>query len=103
MRSSFIASLCGSFRFTALILIVAAGCDSGRRPATMPDAAVDMRTSGGPDAALPGACAGCPGRCCQNKCAELGTDPRNCGACGAMCQPGTQCMGGKCLCLDENG
>jgi hypothetical protein len=45
----------------------------------------------------------CPGDivCCRGACtdpADFQTDPSNCGICGSVCQDGTTCQGGACLC-----
>ncbi len=33
---------------------------------------------------------------CQGQCTNLGTDNRNCGACGSKCDDGQGCVAGKC-------
>jgi hypothetical protein len=33
---------------------------------------------------------------CGRKCVSLGTDRKNCGACGTRCDPGVECFGGAC-------
>ena len=33
---------------------------------------------------------------CSGICSDLTSDPLNCGACGASCQPGDSCVGGQC-------
>lgn len=42
---------------------------------------------------------------CNNACANLQTDSKNCGACGNVCQPGQTCSNGTCSCtlLHSNG
>ncbi|KAI9032135.1 hypothetical protein DFJ74DRAFT_324043 [Hyaloraphidium curvatum] len=35
---------------------------------------------------------------CGGSCVALGSDNRNCGACGATCSSGQSCSGGRCLC-----
>lgn len=88
--------------FTAALLLGLAGCDTARRPVNLDGGAVgDLRLS--PDLATPGACASCPGRCCNNQCADLMNDENNCGACGTACAAGTHCVGGRCLCVAEGG
>jgi hypothetical protein len=39
---------------------------------------------------------GAGGRCCNNRCVDVGTDPTNCGVCGIVC-PGA-CRAGACAC-----
>ncbi|HEX4621272.1 MAG TPA: hypothetical protein VH208_06865, partial [Myxococcaceae bacterium] len=41
---------------------------------------------------------GCPSGqiFCGSVCATLGSDPQNCGACGAACGTGQACVGGVC-------
>jgi hypothetical protein len=34
---------------------------------------------------------------CGNRCVDLATDPRNCGACGVHCSEGTTCQAGVCI------
>lgn len=44
--------------------------------------------------------AGSPGPdCCQNKCVNLRTDHRHCGACGYKCKFTTACCRGECVYL----
>jgi len=33
---------------------------------------------------------------CEGKCVDVQTDPKNCGACGKQCGPGSQCQEGAC-------
>lgn len=42
---------------------------------------------------------GCPGTqaICGDGCANLQTDPENCGSCGKVCSQGMACGGGKCV------
>jgi hypothetical protein len=35
---------------------------------------------------------------CATGCAELESDPKNCGACGSACPAGVACTAGKCAC-----
>jgi hypothetical protein len=35
-------------------------------------------------------------QCCATGCANTNSDPRNCGACGRICQTGETCAGGEC-------
>ena len=35
---------------------------------------------------------------CGGACADLATDPRNCGSCGTACLAGAWCDGGRCAC-----
>jgi hypothetical protein len=45
------------------------------------------------------ACAGIccpPGQACCGRCADLLTDPNNCGACFTICDDGEHCVGGAC-------
>src|SRR4051812_31674089 len=39
----------------------------------------------------------CP-NLCFNACADLDTDPQNCGECGIACEQGQACVGGLCTC-----
>jgi hypothetical protein len=34
--------------------------------------------------------------CCAGKCADILTDPKNCGGCGISCAPGEKCSAGAC-------
>jgi hypothetical protein len=43
------------------------------------------------------ACGG--GTCCDGKCVDLNTHPRNCGACGRRCQINGVCEQGQCGCI----
>jgi hypothetical protein len=36
--------------------------------------------------------------CCSNACADLQTDPANCGSCGHVCQTDANCVNGSCVC-----
>lgn len=36
--------------------------------------------------------------CCGGVCANVGSDPNNCGACGHACPPGNDCVHGQCQC-----
>ncbi|KAF8116902.1 hypothetical protein N665_0014s0162 [Sinapis alba] len=40
--------------------------------------------------------------CCNNKCMNLSTDNRNCGACNKRCRFGETCCGGRCTNLSFN-
>ena len=46
--------------------------------------------------------AGSPQKCaagqvnCGSACADVSTDPHNCGSCGVVCQPGQECVSGAC-------
>jgi hypothetical protein len=45
-----------------------------------------------------GACGCAAGQVdCGGTCADLASDPMNCGACGMMCQPGGACVSGACM------
>jgi len=66
-----------------------AATDGGKADATQND-------GGHPDACPPGSVA------CGPICADLGTDPKNCGACGADCE-GTTCEGGQCTMVFVQG
>lgn len=38
---------------------------------------------------------------CPNYCTDLDSDPKNCGACGSVCQGGRSCADGKCDCAPD--
>jgi hypothetical protein len=40
---------------------------------------------------------------CGNSCADLASDPRNCGTCGNQCAPGQSCQSGACNALCAGG
>jgi hypothetical protein len=40
---------------------------------------------------------GSGGVCCGERCVDRGSDPTNCGRCGALCNAGESCLGGECV------
>ncbi len=36
------------------------------------------------------------GTCCRDRCTDLGSDSASCGQCGNPCDPGLDCLGGRC-------
>lgn len=72
-------------------LVALAGCSPPAPP--LPDAA-PMDASVSMDAA-----ANCPAgqSSCSGSCADLQTDRRNCGACGAACAGASVCAAGRCV------
>src|ERR1700690_185595 len=40
---------------------------------------------------------------CSGTCADLASDPKNCGGCGMACSPGTRCSGSHCVCDTTSG
>jgi hypothetical protein len=63
-----------------------------------------VRTSIGDTAYVEAQVAGCLCCCsdgktrCHHDCVDLNTDPRDCGACGNVCEAGQQCVQGACTC-----
>jgi hypothetical protein len=52
-----------------------------------------------PDAGTASACAlpdSRPGTCCDGRCLDLRSDPASCGKCGITCDPGLDCVAGRC-------
>lgn len=39
---------------------------------------------------------------CDGRCVSMGSDPKNCGACGVACGPGTRCLLGRCTTAEES-
>src|SRR5688572_27277197 len=76
------------------LLLVVASC-------TTRDKACSVRTSEGSYEGVlcPGSAGAAPS---TNVCAELSTDPGNCGVCGHGCGLGGQCVGGVCRCPSRN-
>ncbi len=71
-------------------------------PVSVPTDPKDAGTDAGIDSGSVADCSrsGCEPawvECCDGKCVDLYTDPRNCGRCGHACKPGTVCLRNECL------
>lgn len=76
------------------VVLTLLGCgETARPPPPGLDAGSDLGACPGPACA----CAA-PLTSCGGVCVDLRTDPASCGACGAACDDGTPCRGGRCAC-----
>jgi hypothetical protein len=88
-----------AFAATAVVCLVA-GCTESQAPSAIAESCASAAECiPGAECTADGVCR-CPAGtvgCGDTQCADLSSDPENCGACGAVCPTGTACVVGECV------
>jgi hypothetical protein len=93
------APLCVQGALTVALFATACGARVADST-SVPDAATQDASAGGPDGAVDGSALACSGDriACGGACVDPRTDSNNCGLCAARCPVGGVCAGGRCVC-----